>query len=267
MVSKQVSDRKKSTDKVVEFINTNKNKLKDALVAIYSPYLKSDEQMPDFALLAELVGRRLADKAAVMVSKQEAYEAELKDDDLPRKLRDEAAEKLYSQVVEVREAVIGLFGSKYLTTLGFSGSTPQDPFLLIAYARGIENAIQQAVEKGTLPAPRLKGASWDTAEALSDLKAARIALENALAKVTQEEREAQAAIVERNRATEEQGRSFTRSAGFLEKLFSLADLEDLGARLRPSPQRPGHTEQEVDSQEGAPDKTPGSAPSAPPEGG
>jgi hypothetical protein len=229
MSSKQVTDRQKNAASVLAAEQAHVAPAAGEIVKALSPFLEPGEVMPDSALLAALAGRMLAKRETELVDADEAHEAELGDDEEPRRARDEAAAALYDEVTQTREWLRGFFGAGALRGLGFSGDTPQDPLVLSRFAGQVLDAL-----KKPLPASRQKGATWDPAETVKALAEKRDALEGFLADVAREQREAQVTWAKRETAMDGFDHGYQRAVGLLEGILRFGGQDALADRLRPN---------------------------------
>ncbi len=248
MSSKQVTDREKSAEAVSAAGTTHADSIHQALSALFQAHLAPGETMPDFALMCRLFSRSLADTKAGMVKADEAHIAELGDDAPVREARDEIAAKLYSEIVDLREVLIGLFGVKTANAI-ISGGTPRDPVVLSRFAKDVADKLSQV----QLPAPRVKGAKLDKQAIAISLLTQKTELDARLSDVARELREAQATQVAKDRAIGAYDELFAQVASALSGFLRLAGDAELAARVRPSTRRPGQTAEpsEVDDEPNA----------------
>jgi len=236
MPSKQVTDRQKSADAVVAALNTHGIAVAEALDAALSSHLGEGEAMPDVALLLSLVGRALDTQKLKMVRADDAHERELGDDEPARDARDSAVEALYSELVDLREVFIGLYGGTFTNSI-FLGITPRDPVVLARFAQMIERNLEEC----ELPAPRIRGALLDKAEEIGKIEGLRAILESHIQAVAREAREAQATQAAKNKAMDDYDQFFSGSATLASGLLRLAGKAELALQLRPARRRPGQT--------------------------
>jgi hypothetical protein len=229
MSSKQVTDRQKNAASVLAAEQAHVAPAAGEIVKALSPFLAPGEVMPDAALLAALAARMLAERETALVDADEAHEAELGDDEEPRRARDEAAAALYEEVTQTREWLKGFFGAGALRGLGFSGDTPQDPIVLSRFAKQVIDALEKP-----LPAARQKGATWDPAETVKALTEKRDALDGFLADVAREQREAQVTWAKRGAAMDGFDRDYQRALALVEGLLRFGGQDALADRLRPN---------------------------------
>lgn len=239
MPSKLVTDRKKSADAVAAAAETHADRVAQAVTATLSPFLAKGEKMPDVGGLTTLLGRWLASSASGMMAADEAHVHELSDDAPVRERRDEAHETLYAELVELREWMTGLFGSRAVRSLGFAADTPRDPAVLVQFAAEVSRSLREK----SFPAPKRQGVSWSPSKEAGKIDDLREKLQKAIAEVAREVREAQGTLASKNAALAAYDDAFARASESLEGLFTLAGETELAARVRPSSRRPGQTEE------------------------
>jgi hypothetical protein len=239
MPSKQVTDRKKSADAVAAAADIHAGRAARTVQTVLSPYLQKDEEMPDVERFAVLVGRWLAATSSAMVAADEAHIHELSDDAPVRDRRDDAHAKLHAELVELREWMTGLFGGRAVRSLGFAADTPRDPAALAQFAGEVSKSLREK----DFPAPKRAGVTWSPAKEASKIDKLRAKLDEAIAAVGREAREAQGTLATKNAALGAYDDAFARSSEYLEGLFTLAGETELAARVRPSTRRPGQTEE------------------------
>lgn len=240
MRTKQVVDRQRAAQAIGAAAKTHASEIVQGLHVRFLPLLKRGEKAPDTSLLCELLARASAAALEQLLLAEEAYQKELLDDDPPRRERDEAAGALSEALVELREVVAGVYGSGVLKEAGFSQGTPQDPVLLSRFAGQVANALPEA----SLPPPRVTGAVLDRKAIAAELLKKRARLDDALAAVARESREAQAALSQRNQTQAEFDDTQAGITAVLAGLLQLAGKRDLAERVRPPVVRRGSRPQE-----------------------
>ena len=238
MPSKSVTDRQKSTRSVNAAIKTHANAIHERFADLVAPVLAEGEQVPDMRHLLDVLGRLLTLRVEAMVEADEAHIQELGDDAPARAVRDEVAEDLRAFVVELRQVLEGLYGPRFNARLNISGSTPEDPVVLIRFAGEMAKGLRDT----PLPESRIPSASIDKAQTAQALDDKAEALDTALDKVALESREAETTQSAKDRAITANDLTFLHAARELEAIARLVELPDLADRVRPSVRRPGLTE-------------------------
>src|SRR5262245_54706265 len=213
MASKQVTDREKSTRSVAAAAETYAAEVGAGFARELTPHLKGGEALPDVALLARLIGRKLQADTAALVAADFAHEQELSDDDGPREARDAAAAKLRSVLVDARAAIDASHGPSALTLLGLGQAVPVDPSVLATTAASVAKALRDAAIK--LPKPKRAGLKVDRAAFADEIDADLPVLKKALATVAKEEREKEGTQRVKNAAMAQNDATFANGAGWL----------------------------------------------------
>jgi hypothetical protein len=239
MPSKLVLDREKSTRSVVASSDTHADALHAAVSRELSPHLDKGESLPDIALFARLVGRKLKADMDRLIEADRAHELELSDDSAPREARDGAAEKVRSALVDLRDAVSTAYGVAGLKKLSLSEAISVDPAGIASKAQTTLDALRDDTIK--LPKSRRASLKVDRKGFADEIAAELPVLVKALGDVAREESEAKVTQAAKNEAMSAHNRGFSRSAGLLEVLALYGGLDEIAARMRPSVRRPGRT--------------------------
>lgn len=239
MASKVVVDRQRAARTVASTAYTYSADAATRVKETLSRYAKPGEQVPDIQLLVRLVGRMITSENEVLLRADAAHETELADDTEPRKQRDETAEKVRRILNDLRAAIETTYGGSGLPRLHLSDPIPNDPQALAMLARTVLGDLRD--ESIKLPAPRRRGLSLDREAFAEELAADLPSLDKALAAVAREAREAEATARTRRLAMDTNDRVFQRGAAFLSATFTLAGLDELADKVKPSPAHPGQT--------------------------
>lgn len=242
MISKQVSDRERSSREVLAavetYLRTSVSRL-DMLLAPYAPTPPNTPAAP-FTLepLCQTLHRWLESATQTMVKADQDHHAELRDDAPTLARRDQAASDLYQLTTSVRATYTERFGSEFGAALGVKGRTPVDPQTLHQFTGNLARAVEEVAAKPA-QGPR-SFVTIDHGLALSTLHKLRDALGASLNEVALERREAQVSQVAKDRAIEAYDAAFRFVATFAELALNLAGETALASRVRPS-RRPGIT--------------------------
>lgn len=241
-VSKGVIRRERSTQQVKQAAEVHAAAAGEGLATLFAPLVQPGEQMPDWRYVLVLLARALDTTLAALVAADAAHHAELADDREPRNRRDDATERLYTVLVEIRTLVTALLGTKAAEQAGFSGATPQDPRAMSTLAAAVDARLADVVARF----PGRRGLTLDAAELRADLAEPRATLDAALADVAREAREADATQASKTAALAAHDERFGTVAGLVAGLLALAGRPELAARVRPSSRKAGRTEAEAD---------------------
>lgn len=236
MPSKLITDRQKSAESVIAVAEAHTVATAKGIELRLKPFLKKGEAVPDIETLMHLCARALEAAKDRMVEADAAHEAELGDDAAVRDARDAASNGLYTRLVELREVLIGVYGSDIAGKV-FNGSTPEDAVVLERYA----GEVADRLGKIKLPAPRVKGAKLDPGEIADGLGEQRGELKKQLKAVQREIREAQATLAAKNAELVAYDEGFASIATIFTGLLRLGGQRDLAAKVKPSMRRPGQT--------------------------
>ncbi|MEM7481743.1 MAG: hypothetical protein AAF481_11260 [Acidobacteriota bacterium] len=240
MPSKMVTDRQKSALAVEAAATTHSADVSAALTPIFALSVEGDEAVPDLGVLQRILGRRIQRMRLEMVSADEAHLDELADDDSPRRRRDEAADRLSVTLRSFRDLAEGIFGEgRGMPFLGLDTQVSRDPVVVLRQGR---RAVERLRDE-SLPTPEflLPSLSVDREDWATTLERDLQPLDEALERVAQEGREAEATLLAKQAAMDAYDRTFLQSARLLEALYRAAGLTELGDRVRPSTRRPGQT--------------------------
>lgn len=238
MPSKQVTDRQKSAESVIAIGLSQADSAAQEIVKSHSPFLIAGEFMPDPALFMKLLCRSLDVTTKAMIQADHLHAVELGDDPEARNARDDTAQVLSNELVDLREVFVGLYGEKGAAPF-FAGSTPRDAVVLARFA----GEVIEHLQKKPLPPSRVAGASVDKLALAQSLEALKSTLEQKIAAVALEVKEAQATLDAKNAAMDAYDRVFARTVATLAELFKLAGKPDLAAKVRPSRKSPGVLEE------------------------
>jgi len=240
MASKAVLDRQRAARTVASTAYTYSADAASRVKETLSRYAKPGEQVPDIQLLVRLVGRMIASENEALGRADAAHEVELADDAEPRKQRDETAERVRRILADLRTAVETTYGGVGLPRLHLSEAIPSDPSTLAMLARTVLVDLRDDTIK--LPAPRRRGLSLDRSAFAEEIAADLPQLDKALAAVAREAREAEVTARARRLAMEANDRAFQRGAAYLSATFTLAGLDELAEKVKPSTAQPGQTQ-------------------------
>lgn len=236
MASKQVIARQRGAETVLSVVRAQAQALTRESSRILHEGVEQAFDLPAVVSGCELALARLRD---ALVAADTALERELGDDDAVRAARDEVAAVIRSRLVESREILTGLYGSDVSRPI-FAGEMPDDVTTLARYT----NEVGARLRATKLGDSRVPGAQLDAAALADGLVALGNKLDEALAAVADEVREAQVLREARNVKMAAFDQTFTAVATIFEGLFLLSGQRELANRVRPSRRRPGTTAEE-----------------------
>lgn len=165
----------------------------------------------------------LVESAKALEAKDLAVGVERQDDDPARKARDVAAKHLYGLVTRTRPTLEAALGAEASVRYGLSGSTPQQPDQLKAFAGRVAHLLVADPQVLT----DLFGNTVETAKVAALLRPAVDSLDAAIQGVKREEAELDRALVERSTEAARLSRLTRATSLLLEALFLFADQEEI----------------------------------------
>ncbi|MEQ1506789.1 MAG: hypothetical protein ABMB14_31470 [Myxococcota bacterium] len=253
MPSKQVTDRQKSAGAVFKVVDTYRPRLADGIRAV-----TGDPAAAAAALaLAAAGGAQLAGSATRLVAADEAHAVELADDAGLRATRETAVAALRERLIRLREALVGMYGNTTPGAVGFVGSTPEDPVVLVRYGRQVAQGLRKP---NVLPAPRFPTAVLIPTDEAGILDGLARDLAVAIEAVAEDQRENQVTRTARDAAMAAHDQTFSRTANLLVALYDFAGEPELADRVRPSVRSPGRLAADAEAGADADDATTGADP-------
>jgi DNA topoisomerase VI subunit B len=183
----------------------------------------------DADALLTFVARSCDEKLSALLAADDAHARELSDDEAPRARRDESAAALRTEILDVKQSVLALFGDAWAQRLGLAGEIPVDPAMLARTA----TQVIQALESERLPRPRsaavgaVRSEAWVTA-----LRAPLDALTEARTAVQREAQEAKGTLAARDAALAALEVANVTAASLAQSLARLGGVSELVAGLR-----------------------------------
>jgi hypothetical protein len=165
------------------------------------------------------------------------------DDPDYREARDLAAATMYEAIVKAR-SLMEAVGAGQSVRFGMDGTVPQVPSSLLSFARNAVDSLRGSGESlGTL------GLDVDTTALADKLQPTLDGLTDAVDDMAREEREAEAALVARNKVLEDWERTYRAVARILEGAYRMADEDELADRIRPTMRRASGVDDPEDSED------------------
>lgn len=263
MLSKLVSEREQSARAVDAAFGTHGPVVAGKLVALLSEAADPAESRPEVDILLSALRRRLERAQVAMTAADRAHTLELGDDAAVRDARDVAKASVLSLVTSIRLSLTSRFGSDFGGRLGASGPAPIVPSDVLNWGKKFHDALTNV----TLPQVDLDSdltddvGTFSKEVALRKLSQRLTQLEQALAAVARESREAEVSQAKKDQAIADYDRTFSLTASLLEVLLRFAGETTLADKVRPSSRRPGVT---ADVEEPTPSPAPTPAAPTPP---
>ena len=194
--------------------------------------------------LLDLSHLRCRGKLTVYLAADEANASEQADLGAPRAQRDLATAAAATELDTVRSIVEVVHGRHVAEKLGFSARSPRD-------ANGVYQLGRRFLseyDRGNLPAS--SKAMIDLTPTVEKARVETTRLGASLETLVGEEREAQAALLAKDRAMAEYVEAFSDYAGLVSQLLSVAGLDEEARRLRPSKRHAGRSDEVVEPADG-----------------
>jgi hypothetical protein len=171
-----------------------------------------------------------------------AHALEGDDDHAPRLRRDTLTRELRAALLSGSDGVRGVYGRSFGRGLGLEGALPERPDQLLHHAE----SVLRNLATHTAPEPEHEGSSFDLPRFAARVEGKCVALKEALESVSREERELQTTLSQRDQATSRWLRTYAGAAMILSGMATLAGLDDLAAKVKPTERkRAGIAEEEV----------------------
>lgn len=237
MASRSLVLRLKSTDQVEQALFTHAQIIEQALNELIRDHMAEGEQPVLWGTGLRALGRRLRYFFNDAQAADEANENEQLDDPEPRNRRDTASQDAGEAISTLREGIRTTWGTAAEAKLGVVGTTPRRPEDVLLTGQQVLPRIADAAQGKVLRA----GFSFDPAPASASLAAALALLQVALVDVAREQKEGDAAFLNKQEKLAAYDRVFSQVANVASALLEAIGEYELAARVRPSPRRPGVT--------------------------
>jgi len=249
MISKMVTDRKKTATDLGAALHVHTSEASAALQEMLEPFLLEGDTVPDLPMLQRLLGRRLAFLKAQLVDADERHSAGQRGDKVLRQIRDDATRELANLIGRLRGAVDRVCGQSVCQSLwGLEGAMPRDPVVV----QSVTTRVLTELRKGSfqLTGDPLPGFQMDPIAWVERLEKPMARLDEALDQLAQENRETLESNLAKSRILAEYDRSYQATARILEEFFRYVGITDLSERVRPN-QRSQASESEETELQGA----------------
>ncbi|MCP3959801.1 MAG: hypothetical protein GY719_18285 [bacterium] len=186
--------------------------------------------------------------------------------------RDRVGERLQNLFFKVRHTLETLYSEtqrkgrrwrRGFVLASITGATPRTPRRFLQQVEQTERFLREPVVDP--PTLELNGVQVDFDELANDLEPVRREYGDLLDAIDRTQKEAQGALVAKNEAIDEYDRVFGWVTRAFESLFSLAGMEELARRIRPSVRRKGRRAIDEEDAPEAADASESAAASAPAE--
>lgn len=185
----------------------------------------------DPATLLSLLNDVLEHAGAELAEADLAHAAELADDEEPRQARDAAAGAIREKLLSLRDLISGAYSAPIAASFQLGEALPETPMLLVQRAKTVARALRETKPKA---APKHASLKLNLTSLADELDEVCEPLQSALTDVQREEREAQATLLRKNRATAEWERIYDGVTHMAYGAYILAGRADLAARIEPT---------------------------------
>lgn len=232
MPSQGVLDRERAGRAVIAAVRTHAPEVGQRVHKILAAGLKDGETLPDVPLLLLLASRLLQSRIDALVEVDRQALVERFKHQEPRRRRDSAAEAVYSHLVQLRGVLDVTFGRGSAGALvGLTGEMPTDPCRLVRLGKRVLAALRRLLADG-LPQPRHPGIGLDLEPCADRLQRDVARLDQALAEVGRNKKEAAATVFLKNAAVEACDGTARALVSMMRGWYELAGLPRLADRLR-----------------------------------
>jgi len=267
-MSKQVTDRERSTGSVDASMATYGPQVAVKVTEMLAPYAAEDGgAVPDLERVFKLMRRLMTEKTSVLVKADAAVTAEMSDDDVVRTQRDDSEAGLRERTLSLRNGVANMYGSAGLSTLAMTAPPATGALPLKNYANSVLDALRKVKSNAATLTPLRADEPFKLSidDAIASLTPHLAPLEAALKSVDQERIELQETVMVKGTALGVNDLVFLNVAGVFECCAAVANFPRIAARVRPSTRTPGVLENEnPDPIDAGPIAGPAVDPAAPP---
>jgi len=246
-MSKQVTDRERSTGSVDASMATYGPQVAVKVTEMLAPYAAEDGgAVPDLERVFKLMRRLMTEKTSVLVKADAAVTAEMSDDDVVRTQRDDSEAGLRERTLSLRNGVANMYGSAGLSTLAMTAPPATGALPLKNYANSVLDALRKVKSNAATLTPLRADEPFKLSidDAIASLTPHLAPLEAALKSVDQERIELQETVMVKGTALGVNDLVFLNVAGVFECCAAVANFPRIAARVRPSTRTPGVLENE-----------------------
>lgn len=212
-----------------------RDKIADKLEELLGPHLEGEETMPSMRQLLDLFGRFLAFVRQDLGAAGEALLNERADDAAARDRRTEAESVLFTTLSRMRDTITNSHGPRALEAFGFESSTERNNERLLNQSQRVRTILRDP--DAPIPPALIEGVTIDREALANALDEAHDELDAAIAALDIEVREADEALVKKDRSQDFFDKGYLGIARIVEAFLRLIDETELADRIRPSQTR------------------------------
>ncbi len=231
-IGEQLQNRVRVSDKVVASARTHGVKIASILaeqaITVEGPATPATVDAFKGVIFALANGLEFCLNA--MRNAEQTVASEKADDAPIRTKRDNAAADVAGLLVRLRSTIEDHLGADGLQTYGLAGETSRVPRKILEQ---VQNVVQ-LLEKTPIQLTSPFGASFNSAAAVSSLKAKAMVLDSLIGSDDREARELEDAHALRDRAVVEWSDAYQGTATALEGLYRRAGWKELAEKVRPT---------------------------------
>lgn len=236
MPTKGVMDRQRVGEALIAAARTHAQRVGERLQTKLATVLEDGAPLPDLTRFQLQLARMVEERLAGLVAADDSRDAELAEDPLTRRRRDEAAAAVREQILIIRRITcVALGPDQAAGALALRGPTAESPLLIMRQGTRLLETLRR--RRGKLPQPRIHGVRIEIAPAMAALRTHLAELSAALRDVEVERRQASRAKVRRDKAIEAFDHLLRRVAGVLVNCYELAGFPHYARRIRVRPRK------------------------------
>lgn len=232
MVSKMVTDRRKSSDSVQSAGSEYENNIVESIGRIFG-----SEAGAAAGTLARAAVVTLKSDTDVMLTADNVHQGEIADDTSVIEFKTEKSTVVRVSLVETREMGGAVFGPNFVRELGFEGLTPVDP--VAVHQLGV--LVLDKLRTIEPPKPKNPAIKMDLGVLAGPLAESLDELDAAIKDVSDEKKQAITKLAEKNKAIAGYDEIFSAAANLISTMLRVSGEEELAGKVRPSTRRPGNT--------------------------
>ncbi len=232
MVSKMVTDRRKSSDSVQSAGHEYENNIVESIGRIFG-----SEAGVAAGTLARAAVVTLKTDTDDMLTADNVHQGEIADDTSVIEDKTEKSTAVRASLVETREMSGAVYGPAFVRELGFEGLTPVDP--VAVHQLGV--LVLDKLRTIEAPKPKNPAIKMDLGALTGPLADSLGELNAAIKVVSDEKKQAVTKLSAKNKSIDKYDEIFSAAANLISTMLRVSGEEELAGKVRPSTRRPGNT--------------------------